>query len=114
MLRTQSVVSVGERPEAVALANPLRRAWNLASRSSRALRSMASGVMWSLGLPNSSLPWWERIMCSINKRRLGGNACAEGSCADGESWSADALPAAKRDKASRACGEAGRWDWAAA
>ncbi len=72
MLRTQSVGSLGERPEAGALANSLRRAWNLASRSSRALRSMASGVMGSLGLPNSSLPWWERIMCSTRMRSWGG------------------------------------------
>ena len=43
-------------PEAAAEANSLRRAWNLASRSSRAESSMASGVMGSLGLPNSSLP----------------------------------------------------------
>src|SRR6185312_4341196 len=70
--RTQSVTSPLPLPAAFAAANSPRMAWNFASRSSSALSSIASGVIGSLGEPNSSFPWCARIMCSTTRRSLSG------------------------------------------
>src|SRR5580658_9036063 len=65
---TLPVNSSPGRPSRAHFSNSLFIACSLASRSSTKFSTSASGIMGSLGDPNSSLPWCERIRCTTSAR----------------------------------------------